>query len=72
MNRSMYQDDDDDNDFYTANVKAVVYIEKDNSITVKFTGLQNKEHSAIFSSWLMMLLNIENAIITNQQSKSIH
>ncbi len=60
MNRSMYQDDDD-NDFYTANVKAVVYIEKDNSITVKFTGLQNKEHSAIFSSWLMMLLNIENA-----------
>ena len=42
----MYQDDDD-NDFYTSNVKAVVYIEKDNSITVKFTGLQNKEHSSI-------------------------
>ena len=71
MNRSMYQDDDD-NDFYTANVKAVVYIEKDNSITVKFTGLQNKEHSAIFSSWLMMLLNIENAIISNDKSKAIH
>ena len=48
------------------------YIEKDNSITVKFTGLQNKEHSAIFSSWLMMLLNIENAIISNEKSKAIH
>ena len=71
MNRSMYQDDDD-NDFYTANVKAVVYIEKDNSITVKFTGLQYREHSAIFSSWLMMLLNIENAIINDSKSKAIH
>ena len=71
MNRIMHQDDDD-NDFYTANVKAVVYIENDNSITVKFPGLQNREHSAIFSSWLMMLLNIENAIINDVKSKAIH
>ena len=69
MNKTMYQDDDD---YYNANVKAVVFIEKDNSITVKFTGFQDKEHSAIFSSWLMMLLNIENAIINDAQSKSIH
>ena len=69
MLENMHQDDDD---FYNSNVKAVVFIEKDNSITVKFTGLQNKEHSAIFSSWLMMLLNIENAIISNEKSKAIH
>jgi hypothetical protein len=69
MNRTMHQDDDD---YYNANVKAVVFIERDNSITVKFTGFQDKEHSAIFSSWLMMLLNIENAIINDSQSKSIH
>ena len=66
---TMHQDDED---YYNANVKAVVFIEKDNSITVKFTGFQDKEHSAIFSSWLMMLLNIENAIINDAQSKSIH
>jgi hypothetical protein len=65
----MHQDDDD---YYNANVKAIVFIERDNSITVKFTGFQDKEHSAIFSSWLMMLLNIENAIINDSQSKSIH
>jgi hypothetical protein len=69
MNRTMHQDDDD---YYNANVKAIVFIERDNSITVKFTGFQDKEHSAIFSSWLMMLLNIENAIINDSQSKSIH
>jgi hypothetical protein len=69
MNRTMHQDDED---YYNANVKAVVFIEKDNSITVKFTGFQDKEHSAIFSSWLMMLLNIENAIINDAKSKSIH
>jgi hypothetical protein len=66
---TMHQDDED---YYNANVKAVVFIEKDNSITVKFTGFQDKEHSAIFSSWLMMLLNIENAIINDVKSKSIH
>jgi hypothetical protein len=66
---TMHQDDED---YYNANVKAVVFIEKDNSITVKFTGFQDKEHSAIFSSWLMMLLNIENAIINDAKSKSIH
>jgi hypothetical protein len=65
----MHQDDDD---FYNSSVKAIVFIEKDNSITVKFTGFENKEHSAIFSSWLMMLLNIENAIINDSKSKSIH
>ena len=69
MFENMHQDDED---YYNANVKAVVFINADNSITVKFTGFEDKEHSAIFSSWLMMLLNIENAIITNQQSKSIH
>ena len=69
MNRTMHQDDED---YYNANVKAVVFIEKDNSITVKFTGFQDKEHSAIFSSWLMMLLNIENAIINDAKSKAIH
>ena len=69
MNRTMHQDDED---YYNANVKAVVFIEKDNSITVKFTGFQDKEHSAIFSSWLMMLLNIENAIINDVKSKAIH
>lgn len=69
MNRIMHQDDED---YYNANVKAVVYINADNSITVKFTGFEDKEHSAIFSSWLMMLLNIENAIINDSQSKSIH
>ena len=66
---TMHQDDED---YYNANVKAVVFIEKDNSITVKFTGFQDKEHSAIFSSWLMMLLNIENAIINDAKSKAIH
>ena len=69
MFENMHQDDDD---FYNANVKAVVFINADNSITVKFTGFENKEHSAIFSSWLMMLLNIENAIINEGKSKSIH
>ena len=38
MNNIMHQDDDD---FYNSNVKAVVFIEKDNSITVKFTGFEN-------------------------------
>jgi len=65
----MHQDDDD---YYNASVKAIVFIEKDNNVTVKFTGFQDKEHSAIFSSWLMMLLNIDNAIINDSQSKSIH
>ncbi len=69
MNRLMHQDDED---YYNANVKAVVFINKDNSITVKFTGFEDKEHSAIFSSWLMMLLNIENAIISDAKSKLIH
>lgn len=67
----MFENDYDD-EYYNANVKAVVFIEKDNSITVKFTGFENKEHSAIFSSWLMMLLNVENAIIADSQSKRIH
>jgi len=67
----MFENDYDD-EYYNANVKAVVFIEKDNSITVKFTGFESKEHSAIFSSWLMMLLNVENAIITDSQSKRIH
>jgi hypothetical protein len=69
MFENMHQDDED---YYNTNVKAVVFINADNSITVKFTGFEDKEHSAIFSSWLMMLLNIENAIITNEKSKSIH
>ena len=69
MNRLMHQDDED---YYNTNVKAVVFINSDNSITVKFTGFEDKEHSAIFSSWLMMLLNIENAIINNPKSRSIH
>ena len=67
----MFENDYDD-EYYNANVKAVVFIEKDNSITVKFTGFESKEHSAIFSSWLMMLLNVENAIIADSQSKRIH
>ena len=62
----------DDEDYYNTNVKAVVFINSDNSITVKFTGFEDKEHSSIFSSWLMMLLNIENAIINNPKSRSIH
>jgi hypothetical protein len=62
----------DDEDYYNNNVKAVVFINSDNSITVKFTGFEDKEHSAIFSSWLMMLLNIENAIINNAKSQRIH
>jgi hypothetical protein len=66
---TMHQDDED---YYNANVKAVVFINADNSITVKFTGFEDKEHSAIFSSWLMMLLNIENAIINDVKSKAIH
>ena len=69
MNRTMHQDDED---YYNANVKAIVFINADNSITVKFTGFEDKEHSAIFSSWLMMLLNIENAIINDSKSKAIH
>jgi len=69
MNRTMHQDDED---YYNANVKAIVFINADNSITVKFTGFEDKEHSAIFSSWLMMLLNIENAIINDAKSKAIH
>ena len=67
----MFENDYDD-EFYSANVKAIVFIEKDNSITVKFTGFENKQHSVIFSSWLMMLLNIENAIINDGKSKAIH
>ncbi len=43
----MHQDDED---YYNANVKAVVYINADNSITVKFTGFEDKEHSAIFTT----------------------
>ena len=70
MHKTMFENDDDD--FYNAKVKALVFIEKDNSITVKFTGFESKEHSAIFSSWLMMLLNIENAIIQDAKSKAIH
>ena len=69
MNRTMHQDDED---YYNTNVKAVVFINSDNSITVKFTGFEDREHSAIFSSWLMMLLNIENAIINDSKSKAIH
>ena len=69
MHNTMFENDDD---FYNANVKALVFIEKDNSITVKFTGFESKEHCAIFSSWLMMLLNIENAIIQDAKSKAIH
>ena len=69
MNKTMHQDDED---YYNANVKAVVFINADNSITVKFTGFEDREHSAIFSSWLMMLLNIENAIINDSKSKAIH
>lgn len=69
MNRTMHPDDED---YYNTNVKAVVFINSDNSITVKFTGFEDKEHSAIFSSWLMMLLNIENAIINNAKSQRIH
>jgi len=67
----MFENDYDD-DFYSASVKAIVFIEKDSSITVKFTGFESREHSAIFASWLMMLLNIENAIINDSQSKSVH
>lgn len=69
MNKSMHPEDDD---YYNTNVKAVVFINTDNSITVKFTGFEDKEHSAIFSSWLMMLLNIENAIINNAKSQRLH
>jgi len=69
MNKTMHQDDED---YYNANVKAIVFINADNSITVKFTGFEDREHSAIFSSWLMMLLNIENAIINDSKSKAIH
>jgi hypothetical protein len=65
----MFEDDDE---YYTASkVKAVVFIEKDNTVTVKFSGFEDKEHSSMFSTYLMMLLNIENAIINNQ-STSIH
>ena len=69
MFENMHQDDED---YYNANVKAVVFINADNSITVKFTGFEDKEPSAIFSSSLMMLLNIENAIINDVNSKAIH
>jgi hypothetical protein len=65
----MFEDDDE---YYTAaKVKAVVFIEKDNTVTVKFSGFDDKEHSSMFSTYLMMLLNIENAIINNN-STSIH
>lgn len=65
----MFEDDDE---YYTASkVKAVVFIEKDNTVTVKFSGFEDKEHSSMFSTYLMMLLNIENAIINNN-STSIH
>lgn len=66
----MFENDDDD--FYSGNVRAIVFIEKDNNITVKFSGFDSKEHSAIFASWLMMLLNIDNAIINDAQSNQIH
>ena len=65
----MFEEDDE---FYTSKVKAVVFIEKDNTVTIKFSGFEDQEHSAMFSSYLMMLLNIENAIINNIQSKAIH
>jgi hypothetical protein len=67
----MYEDDFDD-EYYVSKVKAVVFIDKDNGVTIKFTGFEDKEHSSMFSSYLMMLLNIENAIINDAQSKSIH
>jgi hypothetical protein len=62
----------DDEDYYNNNIKAIIFINIDNSVTVKFIGFENKEHSSIFSSWLMMLLNIDNAIINDGKSKSIH
>jgi len=65
----MFEDDDE---YYDTKVKAVVFIEKDNNVTVKFTGFEDKEHSAMFSSYLMLLLNIENAIINDVNPKSIH
>jgi hypothetical protein len=67
----MYEDDFND-EFYASKVKAVVFIEKDNSVTIKFSGFEDKEHSSMFSTYLMMILNIENAIINDAHSKSIH
>jgi hypothetical protein len=67
----MYEDDFND-EFYASKVKAVVFIEKDNSVTIKFSGFEDKEHSSMFSTYLMMILNIENAIINDARSKSIH
>jgi hypothetical protein len=67
----MFEDDFND-EFYASKVKAVVFIEKDNSVTIKFSGFEDKEHSSMFSTYLMMILNIENAIINDARSKSIH
>jgi hypothetical protein len=67
----MFEDDFND-EYYTSKVKAVVFIEKDNSVTIKFSGFEDKEHSSMFSTYLMMILNIENAIINDAHSKSIH
>lgn len=67
----MFEDDFND-EYYTSKVKAVVFIEKDNSVTIKFSGFEDKEHSSMFSTYLMMILNIENAIINDSRSKSIH
>jgi hypothetical protein len=67
----MFEDDFND-EYYKSKVKAVVFIEKDNSVTIKFSGFEDKEHSSMFSTYLMMILNIENAIINDARSKSIH
>jgi hypothetical protein len=67
----MFEDDFSD-EYYTSKVKAVVFIEKDNSVTIKFSGFEDKEHSSMFSTYLMIILNIENAIINDAHSKSIH
>jgi len=67
----MFEDDFND-EYYASKVKAVVFIEKDNSVTIKFSGFEDKEHSSMFSTYLMMILNIENAIINDARSKSIH
>lgn len=62
-----------DEDFFeTSSLKAIVYIDKDNSVSVKFTGFKDKQHSAIFSSWLMMMLNIDNSIFETDKSKYYH
>jgi len=66
----MHQNDEDF--FETSSLKAIVYIDKDNSVSVKFTGFKDKQHSAIFSSWLMMMLNIDNSIFETDKSKYYH